>query len=140
MSVLELTAADLQSVLNFTVDLARIAGALILEGAEAMARESDVGEKKNSVDLVTEYDVRVEELVKAALAKAYPAFNFIGEESYSAGSQPPLTDEPTFCVDPIGEPSHTLLRETAEIQGPRKPQMARPISCTVSPLSASPSA
>ena len=26
----------------------------------------------------------------------------IGEESYSAGSRPPLTDEPTFCVDPIG--------------------------------------
>lgn len=26
----------------------------------------------------------------------------IGEESYAAGSRPPLTDEPTFCVDPIG--------------------------------------
>jgi hypothetical protein len=26
----------------------------------------------------------------------------IGEESYSAGSRPPLTDEATFCVDPIG--------------------------------------
>jgi len=26
----------------------------------------------------------------------------IGEESYSAGSRPPLTDDPTFCVDPIG--------------------------------------
>lgn len=26
----------------------------------------------------------------------------IGEESYSAGTRPELTDEPTFCVDPIG--------------------------------------
>lgn len=27
----------------------------------------------------------------------------IGEESYAAGSRPPLTDAPTFCVDPIGK-------------------------------------
>jgi myo-inositol-1(or 4)-monophosphatase len=26
----------------------------------------------------------------------------IGEESYAAGNREPLTDEPTFCVDPIG--------------------------------------
>ena len=26
----------------------------------------------------------------------------IGEESYSSGTRPPLTDTPTFCVDPIG--------------------------------------
>jgi myo-inositol-1(or 4)-monophosphatase len=101
MSVPALTAADLQSLLTFTVDLARTAGALILEGAEAMAQQSDVGEKKNSVDLVTEYDVRVEDLVKEQISKTYPNFKFIGEESYAAGSRPPLTDEPTFCVDPI---------------------------------------
>jgi myo-inositol-1(or 4)-monophosphatase len=66
-----------------------------------MAQQSGVGEKKNSVDLVTEYDVRVEELVKEQIAETYPNFKFIGEESYAAGSRPPLTDEPTFCVDPI---------------------------------------
>jgi hypothetical protein len=27
----------------------------------------------------------------------------IGEESYSSGTRPPLTDSPTFCVDPIGK-------------------------------------
>ena len=26
----------------------------------------------------------------------------IGEESFAAGSRPEMTDEPTFCVDPIG--------------------------------------
>ena len=26
----------------------------------------------------------------------------IGEESFSSGNRPPFTDEPTFCVDPIG--------------------------------------
>ncbi|KAG1848512.1 myo inositol monophosphatase [Suillus subalutaceus] len=54
-----LRPVDLRSILTFTT----------------------VNEKKNSVDLVTEYDVAVEEL-------DYPSFKFIGEESYS--------DEPTF--------------------------------------------
>ncbi|EIN14251.1 inositol monophosphatase [Punctularia strigosozonata HHB-11173 SS5] len=99
----ELTASDLQDVLAFTTALARTAGAIILEGSQAIqsAPASDVNEKKNSVDLVTEFDVKVEEVVKAAIAKAYPHFQFIGEESYAAGSRQPVTDEPTFCVDPI---------------------------------------
>jgi len=39
--------------------------------------------------------------VKKELSSEYPTFAFIGEESYSAGTCPSLTDEPTFCVDPI---------------------------------------
>ncbi|MCF1193534.1 hypothetical protein LRR18_18260, partial [Mangrovimonas sp. AS39] len=35
------------------------------------------------------------------LSKKYAGFNFIGEESYAAGAREPLTNEPTFCVDPI---------------------------------------
>ncbi|GBE77335.1 Protein qutG [Sparassis crispa] len=97
----ELSASDLQEILAFTVKLARSAGALILEGSEAIRASGHVDEKKNSVDLVTEYDVRVEELVKKELGSHYPTFKFIGEESYAAGSRQPLTDEPTFCVDPI---------------------------------------
>ncbi|KDR85501.1 hypothetical protein GALMADRAFT_132193 [Galerina marginata CBS 339.88] len=105
MSTTDLTDADLQSILAYTVKLARSAGDLILEGSaaiQAASSESSVGEKKNSVDLVTEYDVRVEELVKKELKSQFPSFQFIGEESYAAGSRPPLTDQPTFCVDPIG--------------------------------------
>ncbi|KAF8240868.1 inositol monophosphatase [Tricholoma matsutake] len=99
----ELSSADLQAILRFTITLARTAGKVILEGSAAIqsASSNDVSEKTNSVDLVTEYDVRVEELVKKEIRDKYPEFSFIGEESYSAGSRPPLTDEPTFCVDPI---------------------------------------
>ncbi|KZP15664.1 inositol monophosphatase [Athelia psychrophila] len=99
----ELSENDLQQILSFTVTLARKAGALILEGSEAIqsAPAKDINEKKNSVDLVTEYDVRVEELVKKELGEKYPEFKFIGEESYAAGARPELTDVPTFCVDPI---------------------------------------
>jgi len=33
----------------------------------------------------------------------------IGEESYASGDTPVLTDEPTFCVDPIGQ--HVIYRD-----------------------------
>ncbi|KAI0297623.1 hypothetical protein B0F90DRAFT_1634034 [Multifurca ochricompacta] len=98
-----LSPTELQEILAFTKALARKAGALILEGSHAIQRAGlgSVGEKKNAVDLVTEYDVKVEELVRGEIAQAYPHFQFIGEESYSSGTRPPLTDTPTFCVDPI---------------------------------------
>ena len=73
----ELSSVDLQEILQFTVSLARAAGKVILEGSEAIqaASTNDVSEKKNSVDLVTEYDVRVEELVKKEIRHRYPGFN-----------------------------------------------------------------
>ncbi|KAK2464767.1 hypothetical protein APHAL10511_003185 [Amanita phalloides] len=102
MDTQELTFDDLKSILDFSKDLARKAGALILQGSDAIASsQSGVGEKMNSVDLVTEYDVKVEEFVKGEFKAKFPDFGFIGEESYSAGVRPALTDAPTFCVDPI---------------------------------------
>lgn len=76
MSIPELRAADLQSILLFSVDLARQAGKIILAGSQAIqaAPAESVNEKKNSVDLVTEYDVKVEELVKSELKTAYPSY------------------------------------------------------------------
>ena len=70
--------ADLKAILSFTINLARKAGVIIIEGSVAIqsasSKDSDVIEKKNSVDLVTEYDVRVEELVKKELKTQYPTF------------------------------------------------------------------
>lgn len=76
--VQELSASDLRAILMFTTNLARKAGDLILEGSVAIqsaSSKSSVGEKKNSVDLVTEYDVRVEQLVQAELKAQFPAFS-----------------------------------------------------------------
>ncbi|KAM6498758.1 hypothetical protein JOM56_006706 [Amanita muscaria] len=104
MSVHELTTAGLQDILEYSKTLARKAGALIIAGSDAItsaAGQPTIEGKKNSVDLVTEYDVKVEELVKSEFKEKYPEFGFIGEESYSAGVRPALTDVPTFCVDPI---------------------------------------
>ena len=71
-----LSPAELQEILSFTTALARKAGALILEGSYAIQRAGagSVGEKKNAVDLVTEYDVKVEDLVRSEIACAYPNF------------------------------------------------------------------
>ena len=74
MTVVELSAAELKSVLDFTIKLARTAGDLILQGSQAIRSSGNVDEKKNSVDLVTEYDVKVEELVKKELGTKYPNF------------------------------------------------------------------
>ncbi|RDX46717.1 hypothetical protein OH76DRAFT_813250 [Lentinus brumalis] len=101
MANVQLTQTELQAILNYTVALAREAGLLILEGSAKIRSSGAADEKKNSVDLVTEYDVAVERLVKNRLSEKYPDFKFIGEESFAAGSRPELTDEPTFCVDPI---------------------------------------
>ncbi|KAJ3574632.1 hypothetical protein NP233_g1642 [Leucocoprinus birnbaumii] len=102
MTIPELSASDLQNILHFTTQLAREAGDLMLEGSKEIQRAgSSVDEKLNAVDLVTKYDVAVEELVKKKIAIKYPDFKFVGEESYSKGARPPLTDEPTYCVDPI---------------------------------------
>ena len=74
MSSSELSSTDLQEILKFTTALAKQAGELILRGSEAILASGDVDEKKNSVDLVTEYDVAVEKLVKSRLSEKYPDF------------------------------------------------------------------
>ena len=49
-------------------------------------------------------------------AEAFKQINSIGEESYSAGTRPALTDAPTFCVDPIGMSATSLFRYTPTLQ------------------------
>lgn len=48
---------------------------------------------------MTETDRAVESFIQTCLAKHYPLFTFVGEETYKAGLD--ITDEPTFIVDPI---------------------------------------
>ena len=58
---MQLTVEELEEIQNFTIKLARQAGELILEGSRAiLSSPQGVSEKKNSVDLVTEWDLRVQ--------------------------------------------------------------------------------
>jgi fructose-1,6-bisphosphatase/inositol monophosphatase family enzyme len=52
----------------------RKASGLILEGSKTIAASGDANQKKNSVDFVAEYDVRVQELVEEEVKTAYPGF------------------------------------------------------------------
>ncbi len=74
------------------IDLARRAGALIrsADGIEAHC-------KSGPADLVTQYDLRVEQLLREGLAAIRPDAQFLGEESaHTVDERAPL-----FIVDPI---------------------------------------
>ena len=72
--MMSLGPTELHSILAFTVKLARLAGTIILEGSQAIQSASFIDEKKNSADLVTEYDVAVENLVVTEIKNAYSTF------------------------------------------------------------------
>ncbi|KAJ5116511.1 hypothetical protein N7456_000859 [Penicillium angulare] len=89
-------AMDLNDIHDTLVSLAHQAGEII---NNALPETSGTGSKKNTADLVTEYDRAVEKMISTSLMGKYPDYKFHGEESYDPNT--PLTDAPTFIVDPI---------------------------------------
>ncbi|KAF2107858.1 hypothetical protein BDV96DRAFT_288515 [Lophiotrema nucula] len=87
---------NLQEIHDFMISIARKAGETI---TAAHPTAGATGNKKNSVDLVTETDQAVEKLVSTSLREKYPDFAFMGEETYKPGDR--LTSAPTFICDPI---------------------------------------
>ncbi|ORY34757.1 putative inositol-1-monophosphatase [Naematelia encephala] len=91
-----------QELLEFAYGLAQEASDLILDGSAARWKALNTpSSKKNSVDLVTETDRAVEDMIKRAIASRYPSHKFIGEESYDDGERQSFTDEFTWIIDPI---------------------------------------
>ncbi|KAJ5961099.1 uncharacterized protein N7479_008249 [Penicillium vulpinum] len=84
---------NLNEIHDFLVSLAFKAGDII---NNALPGTSDTGSKMNSADLVTEYDRAVENMISTSLREKYPHYE---HETYDPAS--PLTDAPTFVVDPI---------------------------------------
>nr|XP_012235042.1 PREDICTED: LOW QUALITY PROTEIN: inositol monophosphatase 1-like [Linepithema humile] len=105
--------------------LVKQAGSII---REKIYQPKDVLTKSCDVDLVTEWDQKVEKLVIDGVLQKYPDHKFIGEETTASGQKIELTDAPTWIIDPIdgtmnfvhGLP-HTcisvalLINKTAEI-------------------------
>ncbi|RDW27415.1 hypothetical protein B0I72DRAFT_94981 [Yarrowia lipolytica] len=89
--------ADLTHIESVLTDVALKAGAIIKEKTGTAVFE----DKKNAVDLVTETDKAVEDMIREKLSTAFPDFKFMGEESFSGGDNAALSDAPTFIVDPI---------------------------------------
>lgn len=91
-----MSCPDLNTVRDALIAIAKEAGQIIHERTGNVTFD----DKKNGVDLVTEVDRAVEEMVGSRLKAQFPECQFMGEESYVPG-QTKLTDEPTFIVDPI---------------------------------------
>ncbi|OJJ45535.1 hypothetical protein ASPZODRAFT_134216 [Penicilliopsis zonata CBS 506.65] len=90
------TLLNLREIHDSLIEIAHKAGEIITTALPAV---SSTGSKKNSADLVTEYDRAVENMISTTLKTKYPQYKFHGEETYDPAQ--PLTDEPTFIVDPI---------------------------------------
>ncbi|RWS15967.1 inositol monophosphatase 1-like protein [Dinothrombium tinctorium] len=80
----------------------RVAINLALNAGQMMQTSSgkklQIDEKISYADLVTETDKAIEVYVFEELRKHFPTHRFIGEET---SEKAPLTDEPTWIVDPI---------------------------------------
>ncbi|XP_036414640.1 inositol monophosphatase 1-like [Colossoma macropomum] len=87
-----------QECMDFGVEVTKEAGKMI---REALQKEISVREKSSPVDLVTETDQKVEELIISSIREKFPTHSFIGEESVAAGAPSALTDGPTWIIDPI---------------------------------------
>jgi len=75
------------------IAIAQEAGSLFLKGYHANKEVTF----KSDIDLVTQYDVAVEELVKAKLAEAFPGYELVGEESTGELTYP----DRAIYIDPI---------------------------------------
>jgi len=83
---------ELTELLETARVAARTAGTLL-----AGARASDIRHKGNPRDLVTEWDVRSEEAIRAVLAERTPGLGVLAEEGGQHGAQ----DGMRWVVDPI---------------------------------------
>ncbi|MBW2463255.1 MAG: inositol monophosphatase [Deltaproteobacteria bacterium] len=83
---------ELDDALIEVEKIAREAGATVLSGY----RQPVTIRLKGEIDLVTEYDVRSEELIRGRLAAAFPGTSIVGEE----GEQDDTADL-VWYVDPI---------------------------------------
>uniref|UniRef100_A0A674PD58 inositol-phosphate phosphatase n=1 Tax=Takifugu rubripes TaxID=31033 RepID=A0A674PD58_TAKRU len=87
-----------QDAMDHAVSAARGAGQVV---REALLEDRMVMVKSSSVDLVTQTDQKVEQLIIQSVKEKFPTHRFIGEESVAAGEPCVLSDEPTWIIDPI---------------------------------------
>uniref|UniRef100_A0A3P9J633 Inositol-1-monophosphatase n=1 Tax=Oryzias latipes TaxID=8090 RepID=A0A3P9J633_ORYLA len=87
-----------QSAMDHAVAVARKAGEIV---RGALKDERTVMTKSCAVDLVTQTDQKVEQLIIQSVKEKFPTHRFIGEESVAAGESCILSDDPTWIIDPI---------------------------------------
>ena len=68
---------------------------------DTMERQLRIATKLCDSDLCTAIDVQNEALITNAIKCQFPLHRVIGEESTGSKSPEPLTDQPTWVIDPI---------------------------------------
>ena len=76
--------------------------------ADENIADLDISTKMNDADFATAIDVKNENFISSEIGSHFPTHQIIGEESTGTGTVPPLTQEKTWIIDPIGE--QTLAR------------------------------
>eukprot|EP00099_Drosophila_melanogaster_P021952 NP_649294.1 uncharacterized protein Dmel_CG9391, isoform A [Drosophila melanogaster] len=90
---------DVEKCLEVASNLVSEAGRLIARNNE---QRQDFVCKSNDIDLVTQTDKDVEQLLMDGIRRHFPEHKFIGEEESSgAEGVKKLTDEPTWIIDPV---------------------------------------
>lgn len=90
---------DLDKCHQVASDLINKAGEII---STRNAHRKEFITKQSDIDLVTDTDKEVENLLIKGLKKEFPNHRFIGEEESSAEGAPhALTDLPTWIIDPV---------------------------------------
>ena len=77
-------------------------------GAENGESTLGISSKSNDADFCTAIDIQNEDLVTKALSSKFPKHQIIGEESTGTDKPTPLTNDPTWIIDPI-DGKYTLL-------------------------------
>jgi myo-inositol-1(or 4)-monophosphatase len=111
----------IEGLLELAVDLARDAGALLLERFEG-GREQALASKTTPTDLVSQADLSSERLIRERLARVRSADGFLGEESGGEEGSSGLT----WIVDPLdgtvnflfGIPQWCVSVALADARGP----------------------
>lgn len=78
--------------------LARCAGKIMLD---AYGHVDHADQKTSNSDIVTEYDVKIQEFLVNELSKLYPDAGFLGEEGESNKDAADLLEGRVFIIDPI---------------------------------------
>ncbi|XP_046880346.1 inositol monophosphatase 1-like [Hypomesus transpacificus] len=91
-------ADEWKECMDHCLEVTKEAGKMI---RAALQKDIAIMQKSSPVDLVTETDQKVEQLIISSIKEKYPTHSFIGEESVAAGDPSILTDNPTWIIDPI---------------------------------------
>ncbi|XP_031370369.1 inositol monophosphatase 2-like [Apis dorsata] len=98
-SAIMLSELDIKNYFEYAKELTLKAGEIFKYGFEG---QKIIEFKNHELDLVTDYDKKIENLFVKNLKEKFPDHEFMAEETASNFKEKPiLTDKPTWIIDPI---------------------------------------